>query len=129
MRNERLGIGEPGYHPLRKLRTVWSGLSIAIGTDFSVAYKVLLSIVLLAAAFVLREWVDALLILAATAFVIVAELFNTAIETICDFIEPRHDRRIGAIKDIAAAAVGIAILVWALVIGLECYRLYRHFGI
>jgi hypothetical protein len=26
MRHKFLGIGEPGYHPLRKLRTVFSGL-------------------------------------------------------------------------------------------------------
>lgn len=33
------------------------------------------------------------------------ELLNTAIEVLCDFVcAGRHDRRIGAIKDMAAAA-------------------------
>lgn len=33
MRNRFLGTGEPGYHPLRKLRTVFSGLrSMTVGT-------------------------------------------------------------------------------------------------
>jgi len=65
VRNRFLGTGEPGYHPLRKLRTIWSGLHYAALTDFSVAYKLALSAVLLCAAFWLREWMDVLLILLA----------------------------------------------------------------
>jgi len=30
VRNKFLGTGEPGYHPLRKLRTVCSGLRFAV---------------------------------------------------------------------------------------------------
>ena len=41
MRNKFLGIGQPGYHPLRKLRTVVSGLRYAVLPDFSVGYKVI----------------------------------------------------------------------------------------
>lgn len=77
MRHEFLGTGEPGYHPLRKLRTVFSGLRYAVIYDFSVAYKLLLSTVVLAAAFLLRGWVDFLLILVVTAFVLAAEIFNS----------------------------------------------------
>ena len=123
MRNTLLGTGEPGYHPPRKLRTVSRGLASAVASDFSVAYKLVLSSLLLLAAGALSAWVDVLLILAATAFVLVAELFNTAIETLCDFVQPRHDPRIGIIKDIAAAAVGIAILVWAVIVGIELWQL------
>jgi diacylglycerol kinase (ATP) len=54
MRHKFLGTGEPGYHPLRKLRTVFSGLRYAVIYDFSVAYKLLLSTVVLAAAFLMR---------------------------------------------------------------------------
>ena len=50
MRNKFLGTGEPGYHPLRKLRVVLSGLRYAALYDFSVAYKLVLSAVVLAAA-------------------------------------------------------------------------------
>ncbi|MDQ5878164.1 MAG: diacylglycerol kinase, partial [Pseudomonadota bacterium] len=58
MRNKFLGTGTPGYHPMQKMRTVVSGLRYAVLYDFSVAYKLLLSGVLLVATFVLREWVD-----------------------------------------------------------------------
>ena len=32
-----------GYHPIRKLKVILSGLHVAVVTDFSVAYKVILS--------------------------------------------------------------------------------------
>ena len=119
MRNKFLGTGEPGYHPVRKARTVWSGLRYAALTDFSVAYKLALSAVLLCMAFWLREWVDVLLILLATAMVLIAEMMNTAIEALCDFVETRHNEKIRVIKDIAAAGAGISILAWIVVLGTE----------
>lgn len=122
MRHKFLGTGEPGYHPLRKLRTVFSGLRYAVVYDFSVAYKLVLSALVVAAAFALRAWVDLLLILVVTALVLVAEILNSAIEALCDFVETRHNERIKVIKDIAAAAVGISILVWFVVLIVEASR-------
>ena len=122
MRHKFLGIGEPGYHPLRKIATVVSGLRYAVLYDWSVAYKLALSVVVLAGAFTLRAWLDFLLILVVTAFVLVAEIVNSAIEALCDFVEERHNEKIKVIKDIAAAAVGIAILTWMIVIGVEIGR-------
>lgn len=129
MRNKFLGTGEPGYHPLRKFRTICSGLRFAALYDFSVAYKLALSALLAAAAFWLREWVDVLLILFATALVLITEMMNTAIEALCDFIEVRHNEKIRVIKDVAAAAVGISIAVWAVIVIVEVARLWpRLFG-
>ena len=119
MRHKFLGIGEPGYHPLRKLRTVLSGLRYAVLYDWSVTYKLLLSGVILVGAFSLRAWVDFLVILLATAFVVFAEIINSAIEALCDFVEDRHNEKIKVIKDIAAAAVGIAMFAWLVVIVVE----------
>lgn len=125
MRHKFLGIGEPGWHPLRKIATVLSGLRYAVVYDFSVAYKLVLSAIVLAAAFALRAWVDLLLILVVTAFVLVAEMMNSAVEALCDFVESRHDERIRVIKDIAAAAVGIAILAWVVVLAVEASRFWQ----
>ncbi len=121
MRHKFLGIGDPGYHPLRKLRTIFSGLRYAVLFDWSVTYKLILSALVLAGAFIFRAWVDVLLILIVTAFVLVAEIFNSAIEALCDFVETRHNEKIGIIKDMAAAAVGIAMFVWIVVLALESY--------
>lgn len=123
MRNKFLGTGDAGYHPVRKIRTVFSGLRYAVMYDFSVAYKLVLSIAVLAATFLLREWLDFLLILVVTGLVLIAEIFNSAVEALCDFVEVRHNEKIGIIKDMAAAAVGISILLWAVVLAVEVSQL------
>ena len=119
MRHKFLGIGEPGYHPVAKLRTVASGLRYAFVYDLSVAYKLALSVPVIIAAFFLRERVDFLLIFTVTAFVLVAEIFNSAIEALCDVVQPNRDERIKVVKDIAAAGAGLAILAWVVVLGVE----------
>ena len=128
MRHKFLGIGEPGYHPWKKLKTVFSGLRYAIIYDWSVTWKLVLSAFLLGLAFLFREWIDVLLILLATAFVLVAEIFNSAIEALCDFVETRENPKIKVIKDMAAAAVGIAMAVWLVVIATEAGELLRTFS-
>ena len=119
MRHKFLDIGEPGYHPIRKLRTVASGLRYAVLYDWSVTYKLVLSLVVLGFAFAYREWVDFLVVLVATAMVLTAEILNSAIEALCDFVEDRHNEKIKIIKDISAAGVGISILVWVIVLVVE----------
>lgn len=116
MRNKFLGTGETGYHPMRKIKVVLSGLRFAVLYDFSVAYKMVLSVVILVLALVFEQWVDFEMIMLATGLVLVAELFNSAIEAVCDFLETRENEKIRAIKDIAAAAVGISIVIWLTVI-------------
>jgi len=71
-----------------------------------------LSLIILLPALIYRQWLDFEMILLSTGLVLIAELFNTAIEAVCDFIETRHNEKIRAIKDIAAAAVGISMVVW-----------------
>ncbi len=118
----------PGYHPVRKLKTIVSGLQIAIITDFSVAYKVVLSVPILACSFFLHQWVDVSIILLAMGLVLVSELFNSAIEVLCDFVEPRQNDRIRVTKDIAAAAAGVSIAIWAVILIIEIVRLFNSVG-
>lgn len=125
MRHKFLGTGEPGYHPLRKFRTIVSGLRYAVVYDFSVAWKLIFSLAVLVAALFSRDWVDSLLIIVVTALVLVAEIMNSAIEALCDFVETRHNEKIRIIKDIAAAGVGIAIVTWLLVLGFEIETMLR----
>jgi diacylglycerol kinase len=123
MRNKFLGTGDAGYHPLRKIKVVLAGLRFAIRYDFSVAYKMVLSSVIIALALIFQQWVDFAMILLATGLVLTAELLNSAIEALCDFLEPRENEKIGAIKDIAAAAVGISIVVWLAVVVFDVIHL------
>jgi len=123
VRNKHLGIGEPGYHPLKKLKVILAGLRYTVLTDFTVAYKLVLTIPVLAGCFFLRDSIDAILIIVATALVLTAEILNSAIEAICDFIEPKINPRIKIIKDVSAAAVGVAIAAWSIVMVLEAIQL------
>jgi diacylglycerol kinase (ATP) len=123
MRRNVLDPSKTGYHPLRKIKIVWSGLRYAALNDFSVTYKIVLSAIILTLALVFHHWVDAELILLATGLVLMAELFNSAIEAVCDFLETRENEKIRAIKDIAAAAAGISIAVWLIVAVSDVVRL------
>ena len=125
MRNKFLGQGEEGYHPIRKIQVCLSGLRYAIRYDFSVAYKVYLSLVMLLACFFFRQWIDSLLIMAATGLVLIAEMFNSAIEALCDFIETHENEKIKVIKDISAAATGISVLLWVVVLGIELTHFWK----
>lgn len=125
MRHKFLGTGEPGYHPLRKFRTILSGLRYAVVYDFSVAWKLLFSLIVLVAALIARDWIDVVLLVVVTALVLVAEIMNSAIEALCDFVEVRHNEKIRIIKDIAAAGVGIAMFAWLVVMVFEVEEIIR----
>lgn len=60
------------------------------------------------------EWTA---IMFAIGFVFSAEIFNTAVENIADFISPEKNIKIKRIKDLSAAAVLISAIT-ALIIGL-----------
>ena len=124
MKNKFLETGEKGYHPLRKISVVLSGLRFAVLTDFSVMYKIVLSVIILIPALILNGPLDASMILLATGVMLSAEIFNTAIEAICDFMKTDYDEKIGIIKDVAAAATGITILIWLLVLIIEIYEFW-----
>ena len=129
MRNKFLGTGEAGYHPLKKLRTIFSGLRYAVIYDFSVAWKLVFSLLVLVAALFLRDSIDVVLIMVVTAMVLFAEIMNSAIEALCDFVESQHNEKIGIIKDISAAGVGIVMFTWLLVLGFELEEMLRAGGL
>jgi diacylglycerol kinase (ATP) len=122
MRNKFLGTGIQGFHPVRKVRIILSGMRYAILYDLAVTYKIVLSAGVLLACFYYRQWLDFGLVFVSTGLMLVSEMFNTTIEALCDFLEPSENQKIGVIKDIASAAAGISILVWCVVLVLEVVR-------
>ncbi len=67
--------------------------------------------------------VETSLIILSCFMVLAAEIFNTAIEKICDFIQPNFDHRIGFIKDISAGAV-LLLSFAAIIVGILVYHNY-----
>jgi diacylglycerol kinase len=125
MRNKFLGTGQQGFNLVRKLRVAFSGLRYAILNESSVAIEIILSALVLAGCFYYRQWLDFGIVLVASGLMLVAEMVNTAIEALCDFVEPGHNEKIGIIKDVASAAVGISILVWSVTLLMEVVRLWQ----
>jgi len=125
MRNKFLGTGHQAFNPIRKIRVAMRGAKYAIIFDFAVAYKIVLSLFILAACLYYRQWLDFSLLLVSTGLMLVAEMFNTTIEALCDFIEPNENEKIGIIKDISASAAGISILVWFVVVIFESIRVFQ----
>lgn len=66
---------------------------------------------------------DVALILLVCFLVLIAETINTAIEKICDFVEPNFNKKIGLIKDIAAGSVILATLL-SIIVGVLVYSKY-----
>jgi diacylglycerol kinase len=127
VRNKFLGTGDPGYHPLRKIKVIMNGIRFGVLLEITVAYKLVVSAILLVLSFYFHDWLDVMVIVVATAQVLAGELFNTAIEAVCDFIETAQNEKIRVIKDISAAAAGISIWAWAIVIIYEYYKLLARF--
>lgn len=109
-------------NPWRKLQAFFSGMLLAIQSDRSVAVQMVISGISLVVCFWFREWIDFLLILIVTGVMIAAEVFNTTIEAICDYLQPEHDPQIGKIKDMSASAVGICVLIWTVTLSYEFLR-------
>lgn len=67
--------------------------------------------------------IEAAVIFTVCFAVLSLEILNTAIEKICDIIQPEYDERIKIIKDISAGAVVLAA-IGSVVVGLLVYPKY-----
>jgi len=87
------------------------GLVQALRTEASLRLQALAGVLALAVLLVLRPaavwWA---LVLLASAAVVAAELFNTAIEHLADLLHPQQSPGVRLVKDCAAAGVLIAVL-------------------
>lgn len=97
------------------------GFYLLITTEHSIMVQLTISALMCILGFYLKinavEWMFQIL---AIGLVLTAESLNTAIEAICDYIQPNFDKKIGFIKDIAAGAVTFAALT-AVVVGAIIY--------
>ncbi|MEO6313395.1 MAG: diacylglycerol kinase family protein [Chitinophagaceae bacterium] len=96
----------------RSFQYAFSGLYRFLSTTHNAIIHAGATVVVIAVAVVIKLPLEKFLfVLAAIGMVWVAELFNTAIEHICDMISPQFHPRIKIIKDLSAAAVLVAALV------------------
>ena len=107
-----------------RLKAALDGLAVVFRSElnFKVHVFIFFLVLLLGFFFQIKTW-EWMLVLFASAMVFSAEIFNTAIEKICDYIEPKMDPKIGRIKDISASAV-LACAVFSAVLGLLIFIPY-----
>ncbi len=90
----------------------WAGLRAAYREESAFRQETWLAAVLLPAAFFVgRDWIETSLLCATVALVLIAELVNSAIEAVVDRVSlERHDLSKRA-KDIGSAAVLVALVL------------------
>ena len=97
---------------LKRLKSGFAGLLtwIRIAWPFVFLWAAVLLGAVLAGCSIAQVWI----ILTLGTCLMIAEMLNTAIERLCDVVEPHYNDTIGAIKDICAGAVlvsGLALIV------------------
>jgi diacylglycerol kinase (ATP) len=100
----------------------WNGLRFAAKSELAFRQEIAVFALAVPLAFLIaaEPWKRFLLI-AVLLIVMIVELLNTAIEKLSDHVAPKRSSRIGNVKDMGSAAVGLAILLaaiaWLLAVG------------
>lgn len=109
---------------LKSYRYSMRGIWIALSQDYNTRIHVAAIVVVITLNVFLRvtntEWIISLML---SGLVLMAEIFNTAIEKLADRITKEHDQSIADIKDLASGAVTL-LGFFALVCGVIIYLPY-----
>lgn len=103
---------------LRSFGYAFKGLAYAAKTQLNFRIHLFATVLAVAIGFWLHisthdwEW-----IILSITLVLVAELFNTAIETLTDLVSPEYNELAGRVKDVSAGAVTVAA-IFALITGI-----------
>jgi undecaprenol kinase len=95
---------------LKRMRFAFAGLAAGLRAEHSLRFEVTVLTLVIALLIVFRpEPVWWALVALASAGVLAAELFNTALERLADHLHPERHEQIRVVKDCAAAAVLVAV--------------------
>ena len=107
---------------LKSLQYVFQGIFYLARNEAPVIVHIITSLLWVIAGFYFgittQEWIIELLCI---GLVLSIEALNTAVEKVCDFVHPERAKEIGIIKDIAAGAVGFAVIPVTIVLGIIYY--------
>ena len=101
---------------LKSFKYAWEGISAFLQSEHNAWIHFMCSIAVLTLAVLIPvNTAELLALVFAIGFVWVAEMFNTCIERMLDFVSPERHPEIKFIKDLAAGAVLVAALVSVIV--------------
>lgn len=113
--------------PVDSFRHALNGVLLSFKTQRHLRVHFTLAVVILIAGFVWRlSRVELLILVGTISLVILAELFNTALETVVDLVTPDYHPLAKVAKDVAAGAVLVAS-VNAVLVGLLLFADVEHF--
>lgn len=102
---------------IRSIRYAFRGLWLLATTEHSIISQLIIGGMMCIAGFYFNlnktEWMFQII---AIGMVLTAESLNTAIEKLCDYLQPDFDKKIGFIKDLSAGAVTFAAIA-AIIVG------------
>ncbi len=102
---------------LKSFEYAIAGVKHTLFTQHNILIHITLAITAIVLGFLLKisniEWVAIIIVI---GLVMSAEIFNTAIEELVDFISPQKNKKAGIIKDLAAGAV-LVLSIAALITG------------
>lgn len=105
-------------HFLTSVRNAFNGIKIFILTEKNVKFHLLATIlVILVASFLRLPLINWLFLALAISLVWIAELFNSSLEYLFDFVQPEIDPRVKMGKDMSAAAVLLSA-IFSLIVGI-----------
>lgn len=96
---------------IKSIGYAFRGLWLLATTEHSIISQLIISVLMCFAGFYFNlsstEWMFQIL---AIGMILTAESLNTAIEKLCDYLQPNFDKKIGFIKDLSAGAVTFAAI-------------------
>lgn len=112
------------YNLISSFRCAINGIQTVWREERNFRVETLLAVAVLCGAtvldFALRDWI---IIVACVGAVLGAETVNTAIELLCDKVEPKSDPLIGKVKDMMGGFVFL-VAVAAGIIGVLVFSMY-----
>ena len=120
--NEKLfGSSAPSFSwkaRLKSFKYAWEGIVSFFRWEHNaqIHLAITLMVLVLSVTLGLTKW-EAIAVVFSIALVWIAEMFNTAIEKICDLVSPQKNPQVKFIKDVSSAAVLITAIL-ACIIGL-----------
>jgi len=111
----------PLTHLLAACRYSWKGLKAALRYEHAFRQELIAALLVIPLGLYLGEnGVEKLLLIGCWILVMIAELINSAIETVVDLVSPDYASLAGRAKDLGSAAVFLALvlsgLTWVLIL-------------
>lgn len=104
------------YNIITSVSFAFSGLCLAFFRELNIRIQLIFGIALTLVGIFNGHLISSMANFILMGIVISLEMVNTAFETLCDLVHPQKSESVRVIKDLAAGAVLMMVVVWLVVI-------------